>query len=747
MYRIYVDGNLIYDNHTPELSVSDATLELLQNDISTFQFTIYPNNPYINKVERMVSRVTVYRDSTLMFSGLVCDDEVGFMNQRMIKCKSDMYYLTRTIVREYEFSGGVKEYFAKLISEHNAHSEFKFTVGKVTVTDPNDYITRSSSGYPTTWNEINDKCIKLLGGYVSLRYADGKTYIDYLADYEEVSPQKIEFGKNLLEAKREASGLDIATVLIPLGASYEVTSDNSSNDDESSSDDSSDESATDTSATDTTTESKRVDITSVNDSKNYIENADGIARYGRIEKTNTWDDVHEPAILLKKAKAYLDDLIYHKMTITVSAVDLANISKIDSFSMKQYIHVISKPNGIDDIYLPMKMSINILDASQNKIELSAATQTQEKSEVSRTQSSGLVEQIITTENNTKNNINKTIEGYSTKINQQKDSISTEVARTKKEMIDYTDKSLNDYYTKDETVSRISQEADRVNSLISKVQSALVGTVNRLVELNRITAKTKPSDDSVIKFESNNLKLGYAKDGAFELYKSENFTGLYNDSKTHSLLAVVRTEDNSSQSITIKAGNRTSTAKIDGDYTRITIDSISFADSKSISVSCTSGVYLCFDKLRLIEADKYVDIAEGITSLTNSVTQTQGTVEFISSQLDTLKSDIDGASETSERIKKYVIFNEDKDDASLTLCTSRDASGKPTGFTMKLTPKALNFYQNYGDTEPIAYLTNSNLYITKAVVVQSFRVGHHIWTATKTDSGDDMLVLDYIGGDA
>lgn len=414
MYRIYVDGNLIYDNHTPELSVSDATLELLQNDISTFQFTIYPNNPYINYIDRMVSRVTVYRDSTLMFSGLVCDDEVGFMNQRMIKCKSDMYYLTRTIVREYEFSGGVKEYFAKLISEHNAHSEFKFTVGNVTVTDPNDYITRSASGLPSTWNEINDKCIKLLGGYVSLRYADGNTYIDYLADYETVSPQTIEFGKNLLEAKREASGLDIATVLIPLGASYEVTADKNS--DEASSDDSA-------------TESKHVDITSVNDGKNYIENADGIARYGRIEKTNTWDDVHEPAILLKKAKAYLDDLIYHKMTITVSAVDLANISKIESFSMKQYIHVVSKPNGIDDIYLPMKMSINILDASQNKIELSVASQTKDSASIVRTVKSGLVDQIINVENTAKDKINRTVEEYNSKIMQEKDSISAEVAES------------------------------------------------------------------------------------------------------------------------------------------------------------------------------------------------------------------------------------------------------------------------------------------------------------------------------
>lgn len=410
MYRIYLDDNLIYDNHTPELSVSDATLELLQNDISTFQFTIYHSNPYINKVDRMVSRVTVYRDSTLVFAGLVCDDEVGFMNQRMIKCKSDLYYLTRTIVREYEFSGGVKEYFTKLIDEHNAHSEFKFTVGNITVTDPNDYITRASSGLPSTWNELNDKCIKLLGGYISLRYADNKVYIDYLADYETVSPQKIEFGKNLLEAKREASGLDIATVLIPFGASQDASS--GSNDTSSSS-----------------VESKHVDITSVNGGKNYIENSDGIAKYGRIEKTNTWDDVHDPAILLNKAKAYLDNLIYHKMTITVSAVDLANISNIESFSMKQYIHVVSKPNGIDDFYLPMKMSINILDASQNKIELSVASQTKDSASSVRTVKSGLVDQLINAENTSKNKIDRTAEEYNSKIMQEKDSISAEISES------------------------------------------------------------------------------------------------------------------------------------------------------------------------------------------------------------------------------------------------------------------------------------------------------------------------------
>lgn len=725
MYRIYIDGNLAYSPYEKEFAVYDATLSVEQNQPDTFEFTLPFTNPLVNSIEKMCTEVRMLRDDELMFVGVACEDTLNFDNSRTVKCKGDLYFLSQSIIRPYSFQGSVKDYFKLLIDAHNAESERKFYVGSVTVTDPNDYITRASSDYPTVYKEITDKCIGLLGGYLVMRYVDGKRYIDYLDDYNTVNEQTVEFAMNISDVNVDSDVLEMATVLIPRGANIES---GGTEEDQQSAE-------------------KRIDITSVNDGKDYIQDDEAVARYGRIMKVETWDDVTLPENLFKKAKKRLKELSSMTKVITLKAVDVSAVRNVSPFSLHQYIHVISKPNGIDDLYLPTKIDMNVFSPESNSIELTVSSMTRNETNARRTVHGSFIDTTGSVENNTFDKLNRIVEDYSSRIWQEKNIISAEVARTKKEMIDYTDKSFNDYYTKDETVSRISQEADRVNSLISKVQSALVGTVNRLVELNRITAKTKPSDDSVIKFESNNLKLGYAKDGAFELYKSENFTGLYNDSKTHSLLAVVRTEDNSSQNITIKAGNRTSTAKIDGDYTRITIDSISFADSKSISVSCTSGVYLCFDKLRLIEADRYVDIAEGITSLTNSVTQTQGTVEFISSQLDTLKSDIDGASETSERIKKYVIFNEDKDDASLTLCTSRDSSGKPTGFTMKLTPKALNFYQNYGDTEPIAYLTNSNLYITKAVVVQSFRVGHHIWTATKTDSGDDMLVLDYIGGDA
>lgn len=725
MYRIYIDGNLAYSPYEKEFAVYDATISVEQNQPDTFEFTLPFTNPLVNSIEKMCTEVRMLRDDELMFVGVACEDTLNFDNSRTVKCKGDLYFLSQSIIRPYSFQGSVKDYFKLLIDAHNAESERKFYVGSVTVTDPNDYITRASSDYPTVYKEITDKCIGLLGGYLVMRYVDGKRYIDYLDDYNTVNEQTVEFAMNISDVNVDSDVLEMATVLIPRGANIES---GGTEEDQQSAE-------------------KRIDITSVNDGKDYIQDDEAVARYGRIMKVETWDDVTLPENLFKKAKKRLKELSSMTKVITLKAVDVSAVRNVSPFSLHQYIHVISKPNGIDDLYLPTKIDMNVFSPESNSIELTVSSMTRNETNARRTVHGSFIDTTGSVENNTFDKLNRIVEDYSSRIWQEKNIISAEVARTKKEMIDYTDKSFNDYYTKDETVSRISQEADRVNSLISKVQSALVGTVNRLVELNRITAKTKPSDDSVIKFESNNLKLGYAKDGAFELYKSENFTGLYNDSKTHSLLAVVRTEDNSSQNITIKAGNRTSTAKIDGDYTRITIDSISFADSKSISVSCTSGVYLCFDKLRLIEADRYVDIAEGITSLTNSVTQTQGTVEFISSQLDTLKSDIDGASETSERIKKYVIFNEDKDDASLTLCTSRDSSGKPTGFTMKLTPKALNFYQNYGDTEPIAYLTNSNLYITKAVVVQSFRVGHHIWTATKTDSGDDMLVLDYIGGDA
>ncbi len=63
--------------------------------------------------------------------------------------------------------------------------------------------------------------IDTLGGYLWIRHEEDGVYIDYLSELNFLSPQTIEFGKNLLDLKRQTKGEDIATAIIPLGAKEE----------------------------------------------------------------------------------------------------------------------------------------------------------------------------------------------------------------------------------------------------------------------------------------------------------------------------------------------------------------------------------------------------------------------------------------------------------------------------------------------------------------------------------------------
>ena len=137
-----------------------------------------------------------------------------------VTCEGELAFLLDSRVRPYEFTGSVEEYHRFLVEQHNAqvNPEKQFKVDICTVTDPNGYISRASSDYPKTWDEFNEKLINLLGGYIWTREEEDGIYIDYLADFEEVNTQAIEFGKNLLGFEETIKGQDIATAIIPLGA-------------------------------------------------------------------------------------------------------------------------------------------------------------------------------------------------------------------------------------------------------------------------------------------------------------------------------------------------------------------------------------------------------------------------------------------------------------------------------------------------------------------------------------------------
>lgn len=345
MYKIKCDDFTIYNplnqDLVQDLVIESPTLSLGNNKAGSLSFSIYPMHPHYAKIKRMKSIISVYQDNLILFKGRVFTDNTNFFNVKKVEVEGLLAYFNDSIVRPYTFSGTVEEYVDFLINQHNDQvEEFqKFKRGNVTVHDNNDYIIRANSNTQKTWEEIEDKLIKLLGGFICIRYEEDGNYIDYIEDFTDVSTQDIKFSINLLDLEENVSVDDFATCIIPYGASI--------NDE-----------------IDTESEEKRIDIKSVNEGIDYIQDNVAVELYGKIYEVVIWEDVREPKNLLSKAKIYLSNAINFSNTLTVKAIDLhLTDEKIEAFKIGDYIKVYSKLHDIEEILLLNSYSVDLTNPS------------------------------------------------------------------------------------------------------------------------------------------------------------------------------------------------------------------------------------------------------------------------------------------------------------------------------------------------------------------------------------------------
>ena len=433
MYRVYCDGLPIYNDKLEGLKIFSPSLDLELNKTGSFSFTLYPDHPYYGSIQKLKSIITVYQEDYLLFRGRVLDDEIGFYNERKVTCEGELAFLLDSIKRPYDFTGSVAEYLALLLDSHNAQVDEtkRFTIGNVTVTDPNDYIVRSNIDYTDTWKEMNDKLLTLLGGFLSVRHADGVAYLDYLADFALLSPQKIEFGKNLLDQKRIIKGADVATVVILLGAKLK-----------------------DAEGKDT---DKRLTIESVNGGADFIEDAAAISQYGTIVKTVIFDDVTIAENLKAKGQAYLSSLVKLPESIELTAADLATVStSFSSFHLGTYVDVVSKPHGLNQKFLVRKLSINLLDPAANKLTLGGVFEGLAASLKGLTDTQGkIINEISESVRKASEAVYNVEQNLESSIRQSEENIKATVAES--------------YYLKDETDALVSSVSTTIEQTKESVE--------------------------------------------------------------------------------------------------------------------------------------------------------------------------------------------------------------------------------------------------------------------------------------
>lgn len=354
MYTIYVDGNALY---SPLLTnegycVLNPKITMELNKAGSLSFLLPPNNVMYDSIKKLKSIVTVYEGETEIFRGRVLHDEKDFYNRKNVYCEGELAFLLDSPIRPYTFKGDIPDLFKKFINAHNSavESEKQFEIGDVTVVDSNNYINRSNTDYSNTWQEINDKLIKLSGGYLRSRINNGTRYIDYIADYNHINNQVIQFGENMLDISEYITAENVFTCLIPVGADG-------------------------------------LTIKSVNNNRDYIQDDSAVALFGKIWKTHKWDDVTVPSNLLNKAKTYLNEGIEMAVSLTISAVDL-HLINIDTESIKlgDKIRVLSLPHKIDKYFLCSKIVLDLVkpDNTSYTLGVNFSTMTDKQTEVQET---------------------------------------------------------------------------------------------------------------------------------------------------------------------------------------------------------------------------------------------------------------------------------------------------------------------------------------------------------------------------
>jgi hypothetical protein len=199
-----------------------------------------------------------------------------------------------------------------VITIHNNKTpDYKhFTLGVVTVDDPNFAYTARAFGFETTWDTIG-KLIEVYSGILRVRKQSGIRYLDYLQSEDELPfcEQEIVFGKNLLDHTTNFEVSQLCTVLVPLGATK--------NEAEGMPDEGS------LTPEQELEQDLRITIESVNNGSPYLIAKEAYDTYGWIEKTVTFSEITDPALLKSYGELYLNELQFAEMNIEATAIDLS----------------------------------------------------------------------------------------------------------------------------------------------------------------------------------------------------------------------------------------------------------------------------------------------------------------------------------------------------------------------------------------------------------------------------------------
>ena len=319
MFTIKADGRELYNPalFDEKYQVINPELTLEVNKAGSLTFTMPPCNVMWGSLNKLTSVITVEQDGIEIFRGRVMNDETDTWKQRSVYVEGELAYLLDSIQRPYEFNGNAVDLFKQFITNHNesVNAEKRFTIGRITAVDETTEAAIDASG--------------AYGGYIRIRHENGIGYIDYLSESGDDNTQPIQLGVNLLDLKESISAEDVFTVLIPTGAMQNGPDGKFSD---------------------------LLKISEANNGLDYLEDTEGIAKYGRIWKRKHWDYIEDPQLLKEAGQKYMKTGFAEESTLTITAVDMHFVDPSKQrIAIGDMVQILSEPHGLDRVTICYKI--------------------------------------------------------------------------------------------------------------------------------------------------------------------------------------------------------------------------------------------------------------------------------------------------------------------------------------------------------------------------------------------------------
>lgn len=370
MYEILIDDKVLYYPGDELCTVIDPEIVLKMNDSGTAKMKVPVTNPYYDSILLRKSMITVKKNDRVVFYGEVRAYTGNMGLERQLTAVGALSFLSGSRQPQRNWGNITPlQFLTGVLDIHNQQmfddDRRKIYVGYVTVSNTLNAGTKITDNN-STLDAIRENLISVYGGVLRLRHENNTLYLDYvnLNEYGNYCNQVIQLGDNIMDYTENFNAEGVKTVVIPLGAKIDD---------------------------DTESEfEKRVDITSVNDNKNYIiGSGTAVNNYGYIWTTVTYDSISDPADLKTMGQTYLRETQFELATFKLSAVDLSAVdSSIDTMYFGDRVNIQAEMFGLDATYPIVEMTMKPQKPEDERIVMSANLRSKKVTLTGRVTSSG-----------------------------------------------------------------------------------------------------------------------------------------------------------------------------------------------------------------------------------------------------------------------------------------------------------------------------------------------------------------------